>query len=444
MKKILISFFSIFFAFSTLAAEDLSLIDLFGEEENKQSEETNKSPQNSNPQLKKEDDKVNYPEEQTVEEDKKSKISEFFSFLNIPFFRTKDPTKQKELSRQEDEPQENYEQRLARLAEVGDVDAALSLGYMYLFGTNGVKNDNEKAFKYYSLAAQKDDPVAINNLGSLYYSGIGTEKNIPEATRLFEKATQMGNDESAVNLAFIYLTQNRELDASMRSTIVRLFNQAAEGDNITAQYMLGMIYYKGFAIAKNDIKAFNYIKKAAREYDEAQYQLALMYMNAEGTTRNYKNCVETLIKAAKQGHIKSMILLGDIFSEGKNYPQNLNNAYIWYNIASVYSPEEAVSKRLASTGSCRELQTISDRNHIIYPKNLWRKYSKLSQYYRIKACFLAGFIFLVWHFCFFCQGFNKIFKLHYRLLFNAQSSYCNCSVFFFLCADDCDYRNFCQ
>lgn len=339
MKKFFIYLFSTVFTFNTFAQEDLSLIDLFGEEENKQAEAENKSPQKISPQPKADQKTQDSAKEQVAEDEKKSKISDFFSFLNIPFFRTKDPAKQQELSRQENEPQENYVQRLSRLAVDGDVDAALSLGYMYLFGVNGVKNDNEKAFKYYSLAAEKNDDIAINNLGSLYYSGIGTEKNIPEATKMFEKATQMGNTEAAVNLAFVYLTQNKEFDSKLRSTIVRLFNQAAEADNITAQYMMGMIYYKGFAIAKNDIKAFEYIKKAAKEYDEAQYQLALMYMNAEGTTKNFKNAVESLSRAGKQGHVKAMILLGDILSEGKNYPQNPINAYIWYNIASVHSPE---------------------------------------------------------------------------------------------------------
>ncbi|MBO7556101.1 MAG: sel1 repeat family protein [Alphaproteobacteria bacterium] len=344
MKNFFIYLFCTFFAFNTFAQEDLSLIDLFGEEENKQSEDTDKAPQKNFSQPKAEQKTQNSTEEQVIEDGKKSKISDFFSFLNIPFFRTKDPAKQQELSRQENEPQENYVQRLSRLATDGDVDAALSLGYMYLYGVNGVKNDNEKAFKFYSIAAEQNDDIAINNLGSLYYSGIGTERNIPEATKLFEKATQMGNTESAVNLAFVYLTQNKEFDSKLRSTIVRLFNQAAEADNITAQYMLGMIYYKGFAIAKNDIKAFSYIKKAAEEYDEAQYQLALMYMNAEGTTKNYKNAVESLIRAGRQGHIKAMILLGDILSEGKNYPKNLVGAYIWYNIASVYT-QDAEEKR---------------------------------------------------------------------------------------------------
>ncbi len=341
MKKILVFLACSLIASNAFAEKDLSLIDLFGEEDTKK-EETSKGDK----AIQKEtNDASSAKEEQITEEEQKSKFSEFFSFLNIPFFRNKDTLNQPELVRQKNEPQESYEQRVEKTAETGDVDTFLTLGYMYLFGENGVEKDEKKAFKYYEMAAKKDDVIALNNLGSLYYSGIGTEKNVAEATKLFEKATQLGNYESGVNLAFIYLTQNSNPDAKMRSTIVRLFNQAAEADNIVAQYMMGMIYYKGYAIAKNDVKAFNYIRQAARSYDEAQYKLAEMYINAEGTTLNYKKAVINFTKAAKQGNIKAMITLADILSEGKNYPKNDYDAYIWYNIASVSNPDEAIEKR---------------------------------------------------------------------------------------------------
>ena len=72
---------------------------------------------------------------------------------------------------------------MTRLAEEGDVDACLTLGYMYLYGENGVARDPERAFKYYSMAAAQEDKIAVNNLGSLYYSGIGTEKALPRRCR---------------------------------------------------------------------------------------------------------------------------------------------------------------------------------------------------------------------------------------------------------------------
>ena len=329
MTKYIALFLSVlFFAMPVYADdEELSLIDLFGEEKSKQETEV----KNDLPK----------PEEnETVEE--KDEDGGIFSFLNFSFLRKE---KAKKLSRQVDEPQESYEERLVRTAEEGDTDAALTLGYVYLYGENGWPQDDEKAFHYYSLAAAKDDKVALNNLGSLYYSGIGTKKDVKEAVKLFEKAAELGNNEAAVNLAFVYLTSYKNIDANVRSAVVRLFNQAAEGGNITAQYMMGMIYYNGFGIAKNNDRAFKYLKQAATQYDEAQYQLAQLYMNAQGTPRNYGAAVANLAKAARQGHTRAMVWLGDILSSGANYPKNEYEAYIWYNIASVYNTPTAAKKR---------------------------------------------------------------------------------------------------
>lgn len=322
------------------ADDDLSLIDLFGEETKKQDVQKSEKQETWSD--------VESAKKQALssekETDDKEKVDDegVFSFLNFSFLR-KD--KAKELARKNDEPQESYEERINRLASEGDVDACLTLGYMYLYGENGLEQDAQKAFQYYSMAAEKNDKIALNNLGSLYFSGIGVKKDKKRAVELFEKAALLGNNEAAVNLAFVYMTSVKNIDGNMRSTIVRLFNQAAEGGNITGQYMMGMIYYNGYGIAKNDERAFVLLKKAAEQYDEAQYQLALRYMNAEGTPRNYKNAVANLVKAAKQGHIPSMVWLGDILSAGTSYPKNEYEAYIWYNIASVYDAPNVAEKR---------------------------------------------------------------------------------------------------
>ena len=96
--------------------------------------------------------------------------------------------------------------RSIRLANEGSKEDQMNLAYMYLYGANGIKQDFEKAFKFYEMAAKQDDPIALNNLGSLYFSGIGTKKDNNMALLCFKKASDLGNDNAALNLAFIYLT----------------------------------------------------------------------------------------------------------------------------------------------------------------------------------------------------------------------------------------------
>lgn len=109
--------------------------------------------------------------------------------------------------------------------------------------------------------------------------------------------------------------------------------------------MMGYSYYRGFVVAKDFKKAFDLIKQAAVSYDEAQYELAQRYINAEGTPRNYGNAVKYLTQAAHQGNVQAMMDLGNILAAGTSYQKNEYQAYIWFNIASVYGIEGAAEKR---------------------------------------------------------------------------------------------------
>ena len=125
MKKILFFFICALFTRNGVAADDLSLIDLFGEEETKTSE-TQQEP--SPIQQDKVDSNVIANTEQISKDEQKSKLSEFFSFLNIPFFRTKDTSNQPKLARKDNEAQESYETRIIKMAE-NDVNVIYGLGY---------------------------------------------------------------------------------------------------------------------------------------------------------------------------------------------------------------------------------------------------------------------------------------------------------------------------
>ncbi len=275
-----------------------------------------------------------------------------FSFLNFSFIKkplsllSSDSKEQEESSEVELETQQEQEkvketplERATRLAEQGDIEKELTLGYMYLYGQNGVDIDYQKAFHFYELAAAQNDIIALNNLGSLYFNGIGTDVNYEKASELFLKAAQNGSDDAAVNLAFIYLSSAQ---SQYFEPAIELFEQAAKAGNNTAKFMLGYAYYKGFVVEQDFHKAVRLIKEAAdANFDEAHYIFAKIYANGEGITKNYGNAVKHYRAAISQGHISSMMELATILKEGKMFPQNLIQAHILYNIASVYGDKIA-------------------------------------------------------------------------------------------------------
>lgn len=277
----------------------------------------------------------NFKAEKTKEPEEDKGI---FSFLNFSFGKKKPEVKV------DAGPEETVLQKLTRMAGEGDVNSQLSLGYMYLYGEDGVGVDYNKAFEYYKMAADQNDNVAVNNLGSLYFSGIGTEADPQMAMNMFQKASDLGNNEATLNLAFLYLSgQGGEKD---HRTAIRLLSKAAEAGNPTAEFMIGYAYYKGYLVEKNYIKAFNYIVDSANAgYDEALNILSELFINGYGTPKNYGNAVKALNKAVAQGNVEAMMSLGSILAIGEKYPQDIYTAHIMFNLAAVRGAEDAAEKR---------------------------------------------------------------------------------------------------
>lgn len=52
-------------------------------------------------------------------------------------------------------------EEMKQKAAAGDIEAQLDLGYMYLYGVNGVKADYKQALAYYEQAAEKRTPSLL-------------------------------------------------------------------------------------------------------------------------------------------------------------------------------------------------------------------------------------------------------------------------------------------
>ena len=133
------------------------------------------------------------------EDSAKEEESSIFSFFNFGSKdkKAEDGTTAKQA---EEAPKETKIERLTKEADAGNLNSQMALGYIYLYGEDDTKPNPDKAFHYYKLAAEQNDNIAVNNLASLYYSGIGVEQNFAMAAELFRKAVQLGNTEAAVNL----------------------------------------------------------------------------------------------------------------------------------------------------------------------------------------------------------------------------------------------------
>lgn len=75
-----------------------------------------------------------------------------------------------------------------RLAEQGDGEASLFLGYLYRQGI-GVPSDDAKAAIWYRRAAERGEPEAQYELALMYELGLGVTQDIGEASFWYARAS---------------------------------------------------------------------------------------------------------------------------------------------------------------------------------------------------------------------------------------------------------------
>jgi len=253
-----------------------------------------------------------------------------------------------------EEVEKDLFEKLTRSADSGNLDSQMELAYLYLYGIDDVEQDFKKALHYYALAAEQKDPIALNNLGSLYFSGIGTQKDIGKALGLFHEAAELGNDNAALNLAFIYLTGG-EKNTERNKKAIELFEKAQKKNNI-AKFMLGYAYYRGFVVPQDYEKAFQLIKAAAdtpAQIDEAQLILARMYAEGKGTVQNYQNAINSYRAAVAQNNMEAVMELAQIYADGVMCQKNFVLAHSLFNIASSKNIPDAAEKRDALTAEMK-------------------------------------------------------------------------------------------
>ena len=123
--------------------------------------------------------------------------------------------------------------------------------------------------------------------------------------------------------------------------IEELMKQAEEGD-AGAQFSLGVMYYEGEGVPKDESRAFEWFQKAAAQgYSNAQFNLGWMYAKGEGVSKDATKAVEWYQKAAAQGQTDAQFNLGVMYAKGEGVPKDATKAVEWYQKAAAQGQARA-------------------------------------------------------------------------------------------------------
>ena len=152
--------------------------------------------------------------------------------------------------------------------ELPDEYPKMENGGIYFEVSSEQPNSNEeKAFKWYKMAAEQGHEAAQLNLGVMYHQGVGVKQDFAEAIKWYQKAAEHSNTKAQLNLGILY-----DMGKGVEKDVVKAseyYEKAAKKGMRDAQYNLGIIYYNGEGGISHDyIKSYAWLALAEEQGSE--------------------------------------------------------------------------------------------------------------------------------------------------------------------------------
>ena len=123
------------------------------------------------------------------------------------------------------------------------------------------------------------------------------------------------------------------------ATALRLLHPLADRGDVRAQSTLGLLYYHGRGVRKDDREAIKWFRTAAEQGDKrAQFHLGFMYAEGQVAPQDYAEAVKWYRLAADQGDAEALYNLGLAYAKGEGVLQNNVSAHVWLNLAAARFP----------------------------------------------------------------------------------------------------------
>ncbi|HEX2117385.1 MAG TPA: tetratricopeptide repeat protein, partial [Alphaproteobacteria bacterium] len=210
---------------------------------------------------------------------------------------------------------------LRPLAEQGNADAQVQLGFMYARG-DGVKADQAEAMRLYEQAAAQGNAEGMNAIGYKYDYGTGVPRDAAAAMSWYRKAIDHGSPRALNNLAIMY-HQGRGIPAD-RAEALRLWMLAAEQGNQNAMHNLGSAYLE--PPESRDVGlAFRWWQAAASGgHTGAMRSIAVELLSGRYVAPDREQGIRWLELAAARGDAAAMVDLGGLYRGGDLVKQDLS------------------------------------------------------------------------------------------------------------------------
>ena len=166
----------------------------------------------------------------------------------------------------------------------------------------------------FTALAEKGDAAAQNNLGNMYYSGLGVAQNDEKAIKWLRPAAEAGIVEAQYTLGCLYNFGRRSIEDDAEAA--KWYRLAAEAGHVESQYRLAIIYEED-----------GYVEEIPT--DRAKWR------------KNSAKAAKWFRLAAKAGHDKAQTAMGTLHHFGMGVKQDYCLAYKWFTLAAAQGDDFA-------------------------------------------------------------------------------------------------------
>ncbi len=247
--------------------------------------------------------------------------------------------------------------RLTKAAELGNVDAAMTIGEHY-----EIKKDTANALKFYRIAAELGNIEAPYKTGLIYKNEL--IPNLTEAQKYFEIGMKAGNEKAEQEFEEVTNTlKDPDKLYLIAEDLDKKYEEALKNDNSRWRSLIGnrkaiidyyqMAYDLGNTKGSEKIGAF-YVKEA-----EAVIGMGILTSGEE-----YRKAKDLYEKGVAVNYAPAMIAIGTLFENGRGVDKSFTSAEEWYKKAEDLGSEE-VKKYLgdlyqAQAKLCRKQNNLAD------------------------------------------------------------------------------------
>lgn len=237
---------------------------------------------------------------------------------------------------------QSYDQAVqwwAKAVKKGNAQAISMLGMCYRTG-HGVKADSVKAMDLYTRSikegyttliktltknANSGDVFSMVYLAHCYQKGLGVEKDVYKAGKLYEKAAEKGSVDASRELGLLLLNNKQAKEA------YKYFQKAADKGDIPSTFYVGKLLTEGKGVAKDATKGMIYIQKAADAgFANGQLYLGNAFYSGTGVRKSPETGYSWILKAAIQGNTNAMyqVAMKEVAGDGTNL--DYEQATLWF------------------------------------------------------------------------------------------------------------------